>query len=90
VITASESTMTMRRLLLFVVAAIAVTALGAGPSAAQDYPFCRKAEAGPGDCRYSTLEQCQEAVSGTSGYCQPNYWLPQTSRVSPHRRARRS
>jgi hypothetical protein len=85
-----ESTMTMRKLLLIAVAAAIVPVLGAGPSAAQQYPFCRKGEAGPGDCRYSTLEQCEAAVSGTSGYCQPNYWLPQAPQVSPHRRARRS
>ena len=90
VIVATESTMTMRRHLLIVAAVAAVPLLSAGPSMAQQYPFCRKAEAGPGDCRYSTLEQCQAAVSGTSGYCQPNYWLPQAPQVSPHRRARRS
>jgi hypothetical protein len=89
-IAARESTMTMRKFLLIVAAAVAVPVLGAGPAVAQQYPFCRKAEGGPGDCRYSTLEQCQQAVSGTSGYCQPNYWLPQTPQVNPHRRARRS
>lgn len=81
--------MTTRRILL-IAAAATVSVLGTGPSAAYDYPFCRKAEAGPGDCRYDTLEQCQAAVSGTSGYCQPNYWLPQAPQVSPHRRAHRS
>jgi len=57
-----------------------VPALSAAPSLARDYPFCRKGEAGPGDCRYETLEQCQAAVSGTAGYCQPNYWLPPAGR----------
>jgi len=45
----------------------AIPALSAAPSLARDYPFCRKGEAGPGDCRYETLEQCQAAVSGTAG-----------------------
>lgn len=79
---------------IFLTAAVAVPAIvsGTGPSAAYDYPFCSKGEAGPGDCRYSTLEQCREAVAGLTSYCQPNFWLPQTAQhpqVSPHRRARR-
>lgn len=82
--------MTMRRTLLIAAAAAAVTVFATGPSAAYDYPFCRKAEAGPGDCRYDTYEQCLAAISGTAGYCQPNYWLQQTPQVSPHHRARRS
>ena len=80
--------MTMRRIFLIAAAAATVSAFGTGPSAAYDYPFCRKGEAGPGDCRYSTYEQCLAAISGTAGYCQPNYWLQQTPQVSPHRRAR--
>ena len=58
--------MTMRRTLLIAAAAAAVTVFATGPSAAYDYPFCRKAEAGPGDCRYDTYEQCLAAISGTA------------------------
>lgn len=65
-----------------------IPVLLATSSFARDYPFCRKGEAGPGDCRYETLEQCQAAVSGTAAYCQPNYWLPPASREMPPRRAR--
>lgn len=70
-----------------------VSVLGTTQSVARDYPFCRKGEAGPGDCRYDTYEQCMAAVSGTAGYCQPNYWLPQAGQGNPEqnpRRARRS
>lgn len=84
--------MIIRRILFIAAAAATVSLFGTVPSAAYDYPFCSKGEAGPGDCRYSTLEQCQEAVSGLASYCQPNYWLPQTPQrpqVSPHQRARR-
>ncbi len=85
--------MTIPKILLIAAAASAVSLFGTKPSAAYDYPFCSKGEAGPGDCRYSTLEQCQEAVSGISSYCQPNFWLPQTPQHPqpvPRRRARRS
>jgi hypothetical protein len=64
------------KVILTVTGIVAVSVLGATPSAGRDYPFCRNGEAGPGYCRYDTLEQCQAAVSGTAGYCQPNYWLP--------------
>ncbi|CAN5256530.1 hypothetical protein BH10PSE10_BH10PSE10_14410 [soil metagenome] len=80
----------MPKILLMIAASLAVSVFGVAPSAAYDYPFCRKAEGGPGDCRYTTMEQCQAAVSGTPGFCQPNYWLPQTAQAAPHRRARRS
>ena len=74
-----------------IVAAAAFAAfliLGTGPSAARDYPFCRKAEAGPGDCQYDTYEQCLAAVSGTAGYCQQNFWLAPAGQGSQPRRAR--
>jgi hypothetical protein len=71
----------MRTLFLAVATIVAVSALGGGTMQARDYPFCRKAEAGPGDCKYDTYEQCLAAVSGINGYCQPNYWLSQP--VSP-------
>lgn len=75
---------------LFAAAAVAIfLGLGEKSFAAYNYPFCRKTEGGPGDCRYDTLEQCQAALSGTPGFCQPNYWLPQTPQPAPRRRARR-
>lgn len=73
------------RIFLAAICIAAIPVLGATPSLARDYPFCRKGEAGPGDCRYDTLEQCQAAVSGIAGYCQPNYWLPPASRETRRR-----
>lgn len=67
-----------------------VLMLGATSSSARDYPFCRKGEGGPGDCRYDTYEQCLAAVSQTVGTCQPNYWLPPAGRNVPPPRARRA
>lgn len=80
------------KIILVVTGLAAATALGATPSVARDYPFCRNGEGGPGYCRYDTLEQCKAAISGTAGYCQPNFWLSQqqTDREAPARRARRS
>lgn len=65
----------MRPLILSVLAIAAVAAFSGTMVQASGYPFCRKGEAGPGDCKYNTYEQCLAAVSGTSGYCQPNFWL---------------
>lgn len=81
--------MSPRNIVLAVAAIAIVWTFGAEPAAAQPYPFCRKTEAGAGDCRYDSLEQCQAAVSGTSGYCQPNYFLPPVQQGASHRRARR-
>jgi Protein of unknown function (DUF3551) len=67
----------MRLLALAMFAIAAVTIFGGVVAEARDYPFCRKGEGGPGDCKYDTYEQCLAAVSGTSGECQPNYWLSQ-------------
>lgn len=77
------------KIILVAMVLAGASALGATSSTARDYPFCRKGEAGPGDCKYDTLEQCQEAVSGTAGYCQPNYWLPQAGQGQPELRSRR-
>lgn len=82
--------MFMRKVLLIAAVAATVSVFGAGPSAAYDYPFCRKGDAGPGDCRYDTYEQCLAAVSGTAAYCQPNYWLAQPDRGAVPVRPRRA
>ncbi len=81
--------MNKQRLTLCAVALATVSVLGATPSWARDYPFCRKAEAGPGDCRYDTYEQCLASVSGTSSYCQQNFWLPKADPGVRQRRSRR-
>jgi len=64
------------------------------PAAARDYPWC--AQGGeydyPGECAYSTYEQCQASVSGRLLYCGPNplvaYGQVQQPQPRPHRRAR--
>ena len=64
------------------------------PAAAHDYPWC--AQGGgydyPGDCTYSTIEQCQASVSGRLMACGPNplvaYGQVQQPQPRSHRRAR--
>ena len=62
------------------------------PAAARDYPWC--AQGGeydyPGDCTYSTYEQCQASVSGRLLFCDrnPRIAYDQVPQPRPHRRAR--
>ncbi|MDH2348074.1 DUF3551 domain-containing protein [Bradyrhizobium sp. SSUT77] len=64
------------------------------PAAAGGYPWC--AQGGgydyPGDCTYSTYNQCQASVSGRLMACSPNplvaYGQVQQPPPRPHRRAR--
>ena len=63
------------RTALFTLAAVAASAVfNAGAVHAETYPFClNSGGAGPGDCKYVTYDQCLMAISGTGGFCQPNY-----------------
>ncbi|WP_314954378.1 DUF3551 domain-containing protein [Bradyrhizobium cosmicum] len=62
------------------------------PAAARDYPWC--AQGGeydyPGECAYSTYEQCQASVSGRLLFCDRNPRLAygQQQVPQPHRRTR--
>lgn len=70
--------------------------VAATPAAARDYPWC--AQGGeydyPGECAYSTYEQCQASVSGRLLYCDrnPRFAYGQVQPLQPqprvHRRAR--
>jgi hypothetical protein len=53
----------------------AFIASAALPAAARDYPFCIKGcdfGAGPGDCSFSTLQQCQASAAGRLATCDAN------------------
>jgi Protein of unknown function (DUF3551) len=64
------------RTMLFAIAAVAAgAALHAIPAQAQNYPWCLKTGPGPGDCKYTSYEQCMATASGIGKYCQPNTWL---------------
>jgi hypothetical protein len=64
------------------------------PAAARQYPWC--AQGGeydyPGECAYSTYEQCQASVSGRLLYCGPNpmvaYGQEPRPQPQPRRRTR--
>ena len=64
------------------------------PAAARDYPWC--AQGGeydyPGECAYSTYEQCQASVSGRLLFCDRNprilFNQAQPPQPRPHRRVR--
>ena len=63
----------MRFLLL--VFAICAGLVGTGKSAeAQNYPWCAlyDMEGGGQNCGFTTLQQCQAALSGGGDFCQPN------------------
>ena len=65
----------MRKSLRAVVMGCAVMASAASPAAARDYPFCIKGcdfGAGPGDCSFSSYQQCQATASGRLAYCDAN------------------
>lgn len=36
------------------------------------YTYCLQTSPGPGDCKYTSLKQCQAALSGTVGTCVRN------------------
>lgn len=62
------------------------------PAAARDYPWC--AQGGeydyPGECAYSTYEQCQASVSGRLLFCDrnPRFAYGQSSQREPQPRRR--
>jgi hypothetical protein len=62
------------------------------PAAARDYPWC--AQGGeydyPGECAYSTYEQCQASVSGRLLFCDrnPRMAYGQPPQQQPRRRTR--
>ena len=55
-------------------AASAVTIAGTAPAAAYDYPYCVQGRGVgiPGDCSYSTYQQCLASASGRGLYCNVN------------------
>ena len=62
----------MRTMLLAVATAAATMALSA-PAMAQSplYPWCAQYEEGT-NCGFTSLSQCQQALSGNGGSCEPN------------------
>lgn len=40
--------------------------------AGDGYSYCLKTDIGPGDCKYTSMQQCQTALSGIGGDCVKN------------------
>ena len=59
------------------------------PAAARDYPWCAQGSEYdyPGECAYSTYEQCQASVSGRLLFCDRNPRML-FNQAQPHRRTR--
>jgi len=65
----------LRRLVLPALLALTVCCLTPGSSRAIEYPWCAQysGEGGGGrNCGFSTLQQCQDTVSGIGGFCERN------------------
>lgn len=78
--------------------AVAAASLGSvSPAEARDFPYCLQGpETGiPGDCSYSSYEQCMMSASGRRAYCDVNprvAFAPRYDdryREPPHRHHRR-
>jgi len=72
------------RFVLFVFSVIAATTVLNTPTKAQNYPWCAlyDMEGGGQNCGFTTLQQCQAALSGGGDFCQPNtQYVP---RPGPH------
>jgi uncharacterized protein DUF3551 len=83
----------MRKLILAVLAATAVSAAAlatSAPAAAQDYPWCLAgSQTGyPGECYYTSYPQCMASAFGRYAYCtvNPRVAFAQQSRGRHHYR----
>lgn len=81
--------------LLTLVATVLAGVVTVTPAAARDYPWCARGGEYdyPGECAYSTYEQCLASVSGRLLYCDRNprtgYGEVQPSpQTQPYRRPR--
>jgi len=62
------------RTTILAVATAAATMAFSGPAMAQQaaiYPWCAQYEEGT-NCGFTSLLQCQQAMSGNGGFCEPN------------------
>jgi Protein of unknown function (DUF3551) len=78
------------RIVLFMLAIFAVTiGIGIGSRAqAQNYPWCADyAGFGSQNCGFTTIQQCQAALSGNGGFCNANtQYVPPGGQLTPRAR----
>jgi Protein of unknown function (DUF3551) len=63
----------MRTIHLALAAGVAAIAVSATPAAAQqssNYQWCAQYDEGGTNCGFTTLSQCNEALSGNGGFCE--------------------
>jgi hypothetical protein len=85
----------MRKTMLAIVTVLAAgtaSLAGTAPAAAYDYPWCVQGkEVGyPGDCSYTTYQQCQASASGRYAYCGINPYVAFGVHQQPRRAPRYS
>jgi hypothetical protein len=72
----SKEKKTMRKMMLFALAAASLVSVWAvsSPALAQDYKYCLQGrEWGyPGNCQFSSYRQCMASASGTEAFCGVN------------------
>ena len=68
-----------------------IAVAGPGPASARDYPYCLQGhEWGyPGNCQFSSYEQCMATASGTLAGCGINPRMGYDTPPEPRRRHRR-
>jgi hypothetical protein len=74
----------MHRVLFATFAVTVFVATGSNTAAAQDYPYCLQGRIWgyPGNCQFTTYEQCMATASGTDAYCGIN---PRVAFAPPRR-----
>jgi hypothetical protein len=78
----------MRKVIGALLICCAVSAMGALPATARDFPFCIKGcdfAGGRGDCSFSSYQQCQASASGRDAYCDTNPYFSANAEVQPDR-----
>jgi hypothetical protein len=78
----------MRRALLALMMGCAAPAMAAMPAAAIEYPYCLKGcdfGSGPGDCSFTSYQQCQASASGRVATCDANPNFSARAQIQPDR-----
>ena len=67
----------MRTLFLALATSATILAAGVIPVAANEYRCCLHGDdySGPGDCGFTSYQQCQASASGRTAYCEVNPYL---------------
>jgi len=64
---------------------VLLTAIASKQSEAEPYQWCANdgaSRSGGLSCSYTTLQQCQAAVSGSGAFCSPNYFEERDGRIA--------